>query len=377
MKQFLLYGHGGAFNHGAEAITRQTIQIIRDKYPGAHIVLSTHFPEQDAAFSIGADVLVPPDPPLWNEEKRAPAGKKPELARRMYAEALSYITADTTLLSVGGDNFCYPSWYRLSVFQERARAVGARSLLWGCSIEPSGISPEMLDTLHTYHTILVRESLTEEALRNHGVKAEIRRIPDIAFGLEPASVPLSKRSRTLVGVNFSPLIERQETSPGVMIDAMRRLVTHILRETGSDIALIPHVLMPMDNDAAALSALYDSLPDREKPRVWLAGDHLSAAQYKYIISRCDVFVASRTHASIAAYASGVPCLVIGYSVKSEGIARDLDMGEYVISVRDIRQADDITGHFARLWRERNTVKRLLREKLPDYLKMVTLYDTYC
>lgn len=45
MKKYLLYGHGGAYNHGAEAIVRSTVALIREREPEAHILLSTHFPE--------------------------------------------------------------------------------------------------------------------------------------------------------------------------------------------------------------------------------------------------------------------------------------------------------------------------------------------
>ena len=45
MKKVLLYGHGGACNHGAEAILRSSIPVFRKT--GVSILLSTHFPEQD------------------------------------------------------------------------------------------------------------------------------------------------------------------------------------------------------------------------------------------------------------------------------------------------------------------------------------------
>lgn len=42
-KNFLLYGHGGAYNHGSEAIIRCTVDLIKKKYPQSKIILSTHF----------------------------------------------------------------------------------------------------------------------------------------------------------------------------------------------------------------------------------------------------------------------------------------------------------------------------------------------
>lgn len=44
----------------------------------------------------------------------------------------------------------------------------------------------------------------------------------------------------------------------------------------------------------------------------------SCGDLKGYISRCRFLVAARTHASIAAYSTGVPALVAGYSVKARG-----------------------------------------------------------
>ena len=62
-----------------------------------------------------------------------------------------------------------------------------------------------------------------------------------------------------------------------------------------------------------------------------------AALLKGYISKCSFFVGARTHSTIAAYSTGVPTLVIGYSVKSRGIATDLfgAYENYVIPVQDI------------------------------------------
>ena len=56
MKKFLLYGHGGSYNHGAEAIIRTTVQLIREKYPNSNIILSSNFAEQDLEY--GLDKIV-------------------------------------------------------------------------------------------------------------------------------------------------------------------------------------------------------------------------------------------------------------------------------------------------------------------------------
>ena len=58
MNNILLYGHGGAYNHGAEAILVTTIDCIRNRVPKIRIGLSTHFKEQDIEFGIDTDEIL-------------------------------------------------------------------------------------------------------------------------------------------------------------------------------------------------------------------------------------------------------------------------------------------------------------------------------
>ena len=66
-------------------------------------------------------------------------------------------------------------------------------------------------------------------------------------------------------------------------------------------------------------------------------------ELKGCISRCRFLVAARTHASIAAYSTGVPTLVAGYSVKARGIARDL-FGTEDGHVLPVQAMDDPIAH---------------------------------
>ena len=68
-------------------------------------------------------------------------------------------------------------------------------------------------------------------------------------------------------------------------------------------------------------------------------------ELKGYIARCRFFVGARTHATIAAYSSCVPTLVLGYSVKSRGIARDLFGNEenYVLPVQSLQEPDELTS----------------------------------
>jgi polysaccharide pyruvyl transferase WcaK-like protein len=346
-----MYGHGGSYNHGAEAIVKMTIRAIREEHADAYILLSSNFPEQDHEFEVDADKIFAPNLIAWETEKSVPLNEKERYARLMYADALDAITPVTTLYSIGGDNFCYPQWHRLSVFQHKAAEISAKSVLWSCSIEPSSITPEMLTILNSYDLITARESITFDALKERGFTGKLRLVKDIAFGLPPEKVALSQEfsKNNFVGINISPLVMRRETEPGIVMENFRNLILHIILKSNLNIALIPYVLMPMDNDFAALQNLYLALPENILHRVWLVSDKLSAAQYKFIISQSKTLICCRTHASIAAYSSNVPCIVVGYSVKSIGIAKDLGAEDFVLPVNKITSGDMITRLLNRIY----------------------------
>jgi len=379
MKRFLLYGHGGAYNHGAEAIVKTTIGMIREKYgKSAHIAISSHFPEQDKEYSIDADVLFSPIPEVWAKEKLAePAAEREGLAREMYREALDFITSDTVCLSVGGDNFCYPNWHRQAVFQQEAVGNNAKSILWGCSIEPSAFSPEMTGTLNTYTHILARESRTYNALQDHRITADIQLIPDPEILLEPEPVDLPEQFqiKNTVGINISPLLIRNEKIPGIIKGNIRSLIDYVLTKTDMTVALIPHVVMPMDNDYNTLREIECLFSLSFPSRLWLADEKYSASELKFIISQCELLVCARTHASIAAYSSGVPALVIGYSVKAAGIGEDLGLGELVQDVSMIKSRYLLRNMFINLYEQLNDVKNILSNKC-QYFKQARRYMDY-
>lgn len=379
MHKFLIYGHGGSYNHGAEAIVKTTINLIRRKYTNSYVILSTHYPEQDRQFDIDADEMIHPDTDAWAREKAATDKSEREaLAKEMYSQALSKITSDTVLLSVGGDNYCYPNWHRWAVFQQQAVCKGARSILWGCSVEPSAITPEMMDVLNSHKLILAREAKTYYGLQNLGIRADIRMIPDPAFLLKPDPIELPEgfQAENIIGINIGPLALRREAVPGILMKNMCSLIDYILSETNMKIALIPHVVMNEDNDHKVLSELEQMLPDIHRRRVWLVGETLSASEYKSVISKCSLLVCARTHASIASYSSCVPTMVLGYSVKSVGIAEDLGMNRFLLDISEIKHPDCVKDMFRLLYAEEGSIRSALGKKISSYIEQANGYIEY-
>ena len=88
----------------------------------------------------------------------------------------------------------------------------------------------------------------------------------------------------------------------------------------------------------------------------------TSKQLKYIISNCRTVIAARTHASIAAYSSNIPTLVLGYSVKSKGLALDLfgSTDDYVIPVQSLDEPDALLKKYKKIEDDRDKVIRCLK-----------------
>ena len=337
MKKYLLYGYGGAYNHGAEAIVRTTVNILRNTGE-CQILLSTHFPDQDRQFGIDklVDCLIPAELQFVAEEKAATSFREKErIAEKIYRRALATIDENTVCLAVGGDNYCYANWHRQAIFHRTAKSRGGKSILWCCSIQPEMMDEEMLQVLSSHDQIYPRESCTLQTLTQHGIIQNVHLLPDPAFLLSPEPVALPEGffpGRT-AAVNLSPLLLRRNPE---VLDAFVLATQFLLKKTET-VLLVPHVTMPMDNDVNALHMLAERLSSEERKRICQLPDSMNAAQLKYIISQCAFMLCCRTHASIAAYSSGVPTVVVGYSVKSHGIGKDLGMQDYVIPAKRANQ----------------------------------------
>ena len=89
-------------------------------------------------------------------------------------------------------------------------------------------------------------------------------------------------------------------------------------------------------------------------------------QLKHLISQCRLFIGARTHATIAAYSTGIPTLVVGYSVKSRGIAMDLfgTNERYVLPIQQLREPEELIGAYHWLEDNADNIRMRLQEVIP-------------
>jgi polysaccharide pyruvyl transferase WcaK-like protein len=189
----------------------------------------------------------------------------------------------------------------------------------------------------------------------------IVKVTDIAFGLEPQKVEFYWNN--FVAINISPLVIKENP---LLTNAISYLINYIIYNTNMNVLLIPHCLVDVNNDCDSLKKV--NILGCERVKIIL--ENLSAGQYKSIIAQARFGIFARTHATIASYSSLVPTLALGYSVKSRGIAFDLDLSDYVVDIKSIKSETDLLAPFNKLIENENIIKNKLQVKIPVYVNNI-------
>jgi len=367
--KILMFAHGGSLNRGCEAIVRSSAAIIQSRIRGAEVLLVSERPETDRELNVttvfdGSARTLRKYSPEWimSSVRYKLTGDESYALSRIHRNVIRRIKDADICLSIGGDNYCYgeqPGWYEVD---RRVKKIGRKLVLWCCSIGEEDLSARKLEDLGRFDLILARETLTYDVLRGRGLD-NVRLVADPAFTLPVIRLPLPPgwKEGDTIGVNMSPLVAG--LSPAAL-DAVRGLIRHVLETTESTIALTPHVIEHGNSDLDTLRPLHEEF--KATGRVLLLPGDLNAMQVKGYISRMRFFIGARTHATIAAYSSGVPTIVLGYSAKSKGIARDLFGRERLVV--DTRVAADpaaaLIGAFGELVSEEEALRGRLADIIP-------------
>lgn len=370
MKRIMLYNHGGCANHGCEAIVRSTAALFAGR---AKLSLSSDQAESDRAAGLeGLERIIASEiAPLSirriiNSIAFRLGQKREDEVARKYGTTIDLGRRSDICLSIGGDTYCYNHQEHLQVINARLRRGKKPLVLWGCSVEPDLLSGVTLEDLRAYDLIVARESITEEAMKAVGLP--VIRWCDPAFTLAYEELPLPDgwREGNTVGLNVSPLALQKAKDGEAALGAFVSLVRHILETSDNAVALIPHVTWAHDSDLDALGAIKARFAD--EPRVIMLPGDLNAIQLKGYIRRLSSLVTARTHASIAGYSSAVPTLVIGYSIKAKGIARDL-FGEeagHLIPVQELSGEHELIEAYDAMAARAQEERDFLLKRLQDY-----------
>lgn len=369
----LMFFHGGSDNRGCEAIARTATNLLRTDSRIQKLSLSSTNPESDK-------VIPHIDVVHFNEnakiEKFSLDGiinavniklfKNESFAlQKIHKTILDLIPQYDVFVSIGGDNYCYGEQPGIYEIDRCIKKAGKKLILWGASIGEEDLSEAKIKDLKNFDLLLVRESFTYKVLKEAGID-NVELVADGAFLMEKKELALPENwiEGNTIGFNFSPLIFKRNPESKLAAFA---LVQHILDTTDSAICFIPHVIIPDNNDYEILHEFYEKF--KETKRVSLLPDNLDATEYKGFIARTRFFIGARTHATIAAYSSQVPTMVIGYSIKSKGISNDIfGSVRLVLDIKESSDSQKLIAKFEEMKSDEAELREILQKKIPEIRK---------
>ncbi len=385
MEKFAFFFHGGSGNRGCEALVTATSAMLKRTFGDSFIRLYSMAKNEDEKSGY-KDVSEIVDMMIENRASEiigfADKIKIKLLSKKSSHEADEYFYSrlfsvlplkdDGVFLSIGGDNYCYGENNTFFAFHKLLKKLGKKTVLWGCSLDESSFSHYNKLDLSGYDWIFARETGSFELLKQKGF-TNIYLYPDPAFTLEKELLPLPEGfvEGKMIGINASPLVFKYESekSKGLGIKSYERLIEYILENTDNSVLLVPHVFWSSNDDRKPLLQLYEKYKDSGRI-LMLDGEKYTANQIKGYISRCRAFIGARTHSTIAAYSTCVPTLVLGYSVKSVNIAKDLfgTTDGYVVPIDLLQDEYGLSKAFSKLLANEENHRETLQRIMPGYIE---------
>lgn len=358
---FGLYGIGGTYNYGCEAIVRGTEVILHEKWPDAQIKYASLRPEDDKKRLKGCNVDIVP-------RKLYPFGTiqrfNGTLAyltglhfKNLFPEDIKWIEDCDVILSIGGDLYTVPANYHESIkpyynplihFGEIVKALNKKLVVWGASIGPfSGypkLKKEFVNHLQQVDMITSREPVTTRYLKDLGI-SNVSECVDPAF-MVPKPNDIDKRKlnqdQLHIGINLSPLSSIYSFNSNIedIIRKQADLIVSIIKQLDAQVTLIPHVVCDFDendDDLRYLRKVKSQIPDDVVDRVKLIDRDVGFIGTKKVLTTCDCLIAARMHCAINAVSVGVPTIFLSYSEKSQGMAEYVyGNDKWVVSLKDLK-----------------------------------------
>lgn len=341
MNRIAIYGIGGLYNYGCEAIVRGTVKYIRNVYGddvsityysrnmkydktitdslGIGIVdISRKSSFIKKCVSKAIDILELPITPFFSKEYK------------------TIIDNSDLIVSVGGDIYTIPKYLRskkkyryvnyLVEFGEKAIKAGKNVVIYGASIGPFGNYDKALNYyinhLRKIDCIICREEKSVDYLRDHGITNNVKFLPDPAFLVGKCC---EDSERKYIGINLSELSLQELYGKLTEAHLLRicNLLSDISTQTQSPLMLIPHVISPHtveDNDLLFLKKIYNKLSDDIKDKTVLV-EPKNFIDAKTYLNQCNMVIAARMHCAVNSIIEGTPAIFLAYSQKAKGMAK--------------------------------------------------------
>ncbi len=418
--EVLLVNVHSMLNTGDAALTLETIQQLKDNFPGCHITLQMDDPDTrslnvNVLESIFAWVKSPYKTGraawnLWHLILLPAATLLPILTYRLLSKPFylltparlraaiqSHLDASLVVSKPGGYLYTSKSGLRLVVI------TYTLALVW-LSGKPLYMFPQSFGPLARWwegrllcwilgkaRVVMAREPVSMELIQKfHLESPRLWLLPDTAFAFVGASPQVAGEwlhKHALDQTSEHPLLgltvlnwsagdlnfNRQDEYEAACAAAIRYFVSQL----GGRAILFPQVTGPnADSDdriparriAAQLNDITSSILQVEQ--------QIPPDLIKALYGKLDVLIGTRMHSNIFAISEGVPVIAIGYLHKTRGIASMLGLDRWVLDIQSITR-ESLVAKLAELWEGRRAVRAQIAGILPTLVEQSRRAGVLC
>ncbi len=347
----LLSGITSSRNRGVDALVRTNVILIKEFFPESDIVILSSDQNDKTAWSdLGVTVIILPKMPLVLRALRKLTLEYARGINQWYSRMLTPYLFDKLDVHIitGGDLFSseygdFTVWSNL--IKQVDRIYHPITYLSAHSIgrfQCEQHEKEFQEILEKSTVISVRESVTERYLyERYATCMKDKGIfpiknPDPAFILpyqstdyttairkEISEMKVRAPKKQVITLNVSTGIANFKGLSPEVIYQKRLELAHAILSQGIGLVLLAHVQGDdsLTNDVALCNQMKADL-GRYEGQV-ISVNNGSSVELKEIIRTTDCLIAERMHAAIAGLSQQIPTIVISYSIKAEGILKDL------------------------------------------------------
>lgn len=374
-------------NKGAAAMLESSIHTLAQRLPGVRFTLFSMYPGADKAENTYANLdIVAANPRqlgvtinLLGLMYRILPPLRPLIRNR--STAIRALTGSHVLLDQGGITFTDGrEKFLLYNIASILPALFVRTPVFKCAqaVGPFRNPVNRMAAkvfLPKVATLVTRGSITQGFAEGLGL-TNLHAGADYAFSLEldgTEEAALADQfglaffdEGDVVGLAPSVVLQKKvDAAGGDYVGQLASFVDRVVA-TGRRVMLIPHSVRTgtdktHNNDLPLCREIFSRL--ESTTRVLFIDRELPSQQLRYLIGRCDFFVASRFHAMVSSLAMSVPTLVIGWSHKYQEVLEMFELEDWAIGF-DRFELDHLSARFDELIAAKRDVSAKLARNLP-------------
>lgn len=375
-------------NKGASAMLESSIQTLGSRLPGVKFTLLSMYPAEDREQNIYPNLdIVSANPKQLGVTINSLAllyrllpPLRPLIRAR--SKAIKALASSQVLLDQGGITFT-DGREKFLVYNVASilPALNLKTPVFKCAQAVGPFrNPINRATAKIFlpkaATLVTRGSITHGFAAGLGLK-NLFAGADYAFSLElegkeeaevAALFDLSFfDSGNVVGLSPSVVLQKKVDERGA--DYIGQMATFVdyLTASGRKVLLVPHSVRTgtdktHNNDLPLCREIFGRVA--RKDQVLFLDRELSSQQLRYLIGRCEFFVASRFHAMVSSLAMSVPSLVIGWSHKYKEVLEMFELEDWAFGHDKLEQSY-LQKRFEDLVAAKPDVAAKLAKHLPD------------